>query len=83
MSSITVYDPRGLDFKYWASLMCELFADQNLMIPSDNTDWREWAYGMAGNGYFGAYNVPLPSSAETWDEWAIRVFEANIDTGAT
>jgi hypothetical protein len=84
MTALTVYDPRGLEFTYWASLMIELFADQNLSIPDPTSEekWREWVLGLVGNGYFGQYEIPLPSATETWQEWAIRLLQSEINTGA-
>lgn len=78
----TTFDPRGKDFVFWASLMSELFAEQNLMKPTEDTDWKQWALGLVGNGYFAQYNVPLPDSFDNWEDWAERVLQSEIDPGA-
>ena len=41
-----VYDPRYHTFNSWASLMCELYAAQQLSIPTDSTDWHQWGNGL-------------------------------------
>lgn len=77
MSAVTLYDPRGLSFVQWASLLVEMFADQNLEYPTDNTDWKMWAYGLSGNGYFTQYNIPTPDGFNNWEDWAMRVVQSN------
>lgn len=81
MSAVVPFDPRGLTFQQWAMYMVELFADQNLSIPTAETDWRDWGLALAGNGYFAQYDVPIPHTFDTWEEWAFRVIQSNIDPG--
>ena len=45
-----VYDPRYHTFESWASLMCELYAVQQLAIPDANTDWKACAGGDVRQG---------------------------------
>jgi hypothetical protein len=52
--------------------MAELFATQQLgTVPEDN--WRDWADGMQGIGYFVQNGVPDHRSFEVWQDWAERV----------
>lgn len=81
MSAITVFDPRGLEWNHWASLMVELFADQNLSVPGDESKWMDWALGLVGNAFFAQYEIPLPQTESTWQAWAIRLYQAEINTG--
>ena len=45
-----IYDPRFHTFDSWASLMCELYAPQQLEIPHATTDWRKWGNGIRAIG---------------------------------
>jgi hypothetical protein len=60
-----VYDPRYHTFESWASLMCELYAVQQLAIPDANTDWKEWASGLKAIDVFTNEGIPAPSSTTT------------------
>jgi len=46
MAQALVYDPRYHTFESWAALMCELYAAQQLEIPTQFTDWRTWGNGI-------------------------------------
>ena len=65
-----IYDPRYHDFVSWASLMCELYAVQQLAIPDANTDWREWAAGLKAIDVFTNEGIPGPYIYDDWQEWA-------------
>ena len=65
-----VYDPRYHTFESWASLMCELYAVQQLAIPDANTDWKEWASGLKAIDVFSNEGIPGPSIYDDWHEWA-------------
>jgi len=70
MALALVYDPRFHDFKSWASLMCEAYAGQQLSIPSDNTDWKEWAAGLKAIDIFTNEGIPGPYIYDNWQDWA-------------
>jgi hypothetical protein len=42
MAQAEIYDPRFHTFESWASLMVELYAEQQLEIPTAATDWKQW-----------------------------------------
>ena len=63
-------DPRYMEFRPWAELMCEQFAGQQIQIPNDDTDWREWANGLNGISLFNNEGIPDQSVFESWDSWA-------------
>ena len=42
---MVIYDPRFHTFESWASLMVELYAAQQLEIPTAQTDWKKWGNG--------------------------------------
>ncbi len=63
-------DPRYMEFRHWAELMCEQFAGQQIQIPNDDTDWRDWANGLNGIALFNNEGIPDQSVFESWDSWA-------------
>jgi len=64
-----VYDPRNMTWDYWCALMAELFASNQLgTVTEDN--WRLWADGMQGIGYFVESGVPDQRGFKTWQDWA-------------
>jgi hypothetical protein len=71
-----VYDPRYHTFESWASLMCELYAVQQLAIPDANTDWKEWAAGLKAIDVFTNEGIPGPTIYEDWHEWAEALVNA-------
>ena len=71
-----VYDPRYHSFDSWASLMCELYATQQLAIPNALTDWKEWASGLKAIDVFNNEAVPGPYVFDDWQDWAQAVVNA-------
>lgn len=68
-----VCDPRYMDFDYWASLMCEKYAAQQLPIPDPYTDWKSWGAGMTAIEFFANQGFPSPYAYDEWQEWASAV----------
>ena len=66
---MTSYDPRGHTWDSWCALTSELFAPQQLGTVTEDK-WREWADGMAGNGYFMSSNIPDTRNFTEWHDWA-------------
>ena len=71
-----VYDPRGHTFDSWASLMCELYAAQQLEIPSALTDWRIWGDGIRAIAVFANEAIPMTDNFDDWQEWAEELVNA-------
>ena len=71
-----VYDPRYHTFESWASLMCELYAVQQLAIPNKDTDWKEWASGLKAIDVFTNEGIPGPYIYSDWQEWAEALVNA-------
>ena len=71
-----IYDPRYHDFVSWASLMCELYAVQQLAIPNENTDWKEWASGLKAIDVFTNEGIPGPYIYDNWQDWAEALVNA-------
>lgn len=71
-----IYDPRGHTFDSWASLMCELYAAQQLAIPAADTDWRVWGEGLKAIDVFTNEAIPGTSAFNDWQEWAQAVVGA-------
>jgi hypothetical protein len=76
MALALVYDPRFQTFQSWASLMCEAYAGQQLAIPDDRTDWREWAAGLKAIDVFTNEGIPGPYIYERWEDWAAALVGA-------
>lgn len=66
---MTTYDPRGMEWDQWCSLMAELFAAQQLGTVAED-DWRTWAQAMTNIGYFTQSGVPSDAGFENWQDWA-------------
>jgi hypothetical protein len=49
--------------------MAELFAP-NQLGTVDESQWRDWAAGMQGIGYFVNSAVPDPRGFNEWQDWA-------------
>jgi hypothetical protein len=71
-----IYDPRGHTFESWASLMCELYAAQQLTIPMADTDWKLWGEGLKAIDVFTNEAIPGTSNFSNWEEWAQAVVGA-------
>jgi len=65
-----IYDPRFHTFESWASLMCEAYAGQQLMIPDAATDWKQWAAGLKAIDIFANEGIPGPYIYDDWQDWA-------------
>jgi len=66
------YDPRGMTWDQYCSLMAELFAANQLgTVPEAN--WRTWVDGMNGIGYFNQSGVPDHRGFQNWQDWAKAV----------
>lgn len=71
-----IYDPRYHTFDSWASLMCELYAPQNLEIPTPFTDWKVWGDGIRAIDVFANEAIPMTDSFENWYDWAEALVNA-------
>jgi hypothetical protein len=68
-----VYDPRYHTFDSWASLMCELYAPQQLEIPNSLTDWKVWGNGIRAIDVFANEAIPMTEHFDNWFDWAEAV----------
>jgi hypothetical protein len=71
-----LYDPRYHTFESWASLLVEQYAAQQLSIPDDRTDWRDWARGLKAIDVFTNEAIPGPDGFENWDDWAQQLINS-------
>lgn len=71
-----VYDPRGHTFDSWAALMCELYATQQLEIPSPYTDWKLWGNGIRAIDVFANEAIPMTDNFDDWQKWAEELVNA-------
>jgi len=68
-----LYDPRYHSFVEWADLMVEQFASNQLDIPNENTDWRDWARALNAIDVFTTQAVPSPDIYDNWVDWAFSL----------
>ena len=71
-----VYDPRYHTFDSWASLMCELYAPQQLEIPTAQTDWKLWGNGIRAIDVFANEAIPMTENFDNWSDWAMALMGA-------
>jgi hypothetical protein len=76
MALALVYDPRYHTFQSWAALMCEAYAGQQLAIPDERTDWKEWASGLKAIDVFTNEGIPGPYIFNNWEDWAQAIVGA-------
>lgn len=73
---MVVYDPRYHTWDSWASLMVEAYGSQQLAIPADESEWKEWATGLRGIDLFANDAIPTPDGFADWQEWAFALVNA-------
>lgn len=71
-----VYDPRGHTFDSWAALMCELYAAQQLEIPTPYTNWKTWGNGIRAIDVFANEAIPMTDNFDDWQKWAEELVNA-------
>ena len=71
-----IYDPRYHTFDSWASLMCELYAPQQLEIPTQLTDWKSWGNGLSAIDVFTNEAIPRTEQFDNWHDWAEALVNA-------
>ena len=76
MSVALVYDPRFHTFDSWAALMCELYAANQLQVPTSDLDWKGWAAGLKAIDVFANEAIPEPYQFNDWQDWASAVVGA-------
>lgn len=76
MAQQAIYDPRFHTFESWACLMVELYAEQQLEIPTKRTDWKQWGNGLLSIGFFSNEAVPNPDQFSNWYDWAAALMGA-------
>ena len=73
---MVIYDPRFHTFESWASLMVELYAAQQLSIPTAQTDWKQWGEGLKAIDVFTNEAIPSPGAFQNWQDWAAALVNA-------
>lgn len=73
---MVIYDPRYHTWDSWASLMVEAYGSQQLAIPTDESEWKEWATGLRGIDLFANDAIPTPDGFLDWQEWAFALVNA-------
>ena len=71
-----IYDPRGHTFESWAALMVELYAAQQLEIPTALTDWQLWGEGLKAIDVFANEAIPGTRNFANWVDWAEALVNA-------
>jgi len=84
LNPAVIYDPRYHTFESWASLMCELYAAQQLEIPTERTDWKQWGDGLSAIDVFTNEAIPRTEYFDDWMGWAQALVGAvNPETSTT
>ena len=73
---MVVYEPRYPTWDAWASLMVEAYGTQQLGIPTDESEWKEWAAGFRGIDLFSNDAVPSADGFDDWRDWVFAVVNA-------
>jgi hypothetical protein len=68
----TAIDPRGITWDTYCKRMEELFASDQLGYVEEK-DWRLWADGLQGIGYFVMSGIPDSRNYDNWKDWAQAV----------
>jgi hypothetical protein len=50
--------------------MCELYAAQQLEIPTQLTDWKSWGNGLSAIDIFTNEAIPRTEQFNDWQDWA-------------
>jgi hypothetical protein len=50
--------------------MVELYAAQQLQIPTPDLDWKSWAAGLLAIDVFTNEATPDPYQFDDWQDWA-------------
>jgi hypothetical protein len=50
--------------------MCELYAAQQLEIPTAQTDWKLWGNGIKAIDVFTNEAIPNTENFDDWSDWA-------------
>ena len=74
-----LYDPRYHSFVSWASLLVEQFASNQLEIPTELTNWKQWGEGLAAISVFSSQGVPSPELYSDWVDWAFALINSMND----
>jgi hypothetical protein len=56
--------------------MVEAYSAQQLTIPSDESEWKEWATGLLAIDVFLNDAVPSPDGFSDWQDWAFALIHA-------
>lgn len=70
VAGFPVYDPRGLTFERWASLLAEALSEYNIPNPADEDSWFGWACTLFGAPDLVSLGLPDPRGFTGWREWA-------------
>jgi hypothetical protein len=56
--------------------MCELYAAQQLAVPTDSTDWHQWGNGLLAIDVFTNEGAPTTDLYDDWEAWATALMGA-------
>jgi hypothetical protein len=56
--------------------MCELYAPQQLEIPTPFTDWKTWGNGLKAIDVFTNEAIPSTEGFDDWQLWAEALVNA-------
>ena len=65
--------PQGFTFMAWAAQVADILADQGVMNPISEEDWKTWGSSLLYSPELAF--VPDPYGFPSWQDWASRVAE--------
>lgn len=68
--------PIGMTFQAWASTLFIDFSSENVPIPPDEKNWKDWAQVLVARNIFNNADIPSPYMFDDWQVWAMRVRQA-------
>jgi len=56
--------------------MVEAYGGQQLAIPGEEAEWKNWAVGLKAIDIFANEGIPGPYIYENWQDWAEALVNA-------
>lgn len=67
--------PLNIPFRRWASELQVDYSTEDVPLPPDEKDWKQWAQRLVERNVFQNDQIPNPLGFENWQDWAIRVVQ--------
>ena len=77
MSAHYIPSPLGMEFRPWANIFAEQYADVGVSAPDAGMSWQDWACSLLN--FQQLVSLPEPYGFNDWQDWAVRTLETNIN----